>query len=74
MVFGVDKFRAKRNRYARNRIPESHLLGLAAVGGSVGALLGMICWHHKTRHHSFYLGVPIILIAQIAVAVWFFVD
>lgn len=63
----MDKQRARRNRW---RIPERTLLGAALLGGSVGALMGMYTMHHKTRHLKFTLGVPAILIAQIALAIW----
>ena len=45
---------------------------LAIFGGSVGALLGMQVWRHKTQHWSFRLGIPIILILQAAGLVWYF--
>ena len=41
---------------------------LAALGGSVGALLGMFVFHHKTKHKKFLIGVPLILLAQLALA------
>ena len=63
----VDKYKARKNRW---RIPERTLIGSAFLGGSVGALLGMYTFRHKTRHLKFTLGVPAILIAQIALAVW----
>lgn len=63
----MDKQRARRNRW---RIPERTLLGAAILGGSIGALMGMYTMHHKTRHLKFTLGVPAILIAQIALAIW----
>ena len=63
VVYGVDKYKAKRGRW---RIPEATLLGLAVIGGSIGAWLGMKVWHHKTMHKKFQYGVPLILIAQIA--------
>lgn len=68
-LYGVDKLKAQRSRW---RIPESVLLGMAAIGGSVGAWLGMQVWRHKTQHVKFRYGVPIILIAQVALLVWFF--
>ena len=43
---------------------------LTAIGGSIGALFGMRIWHHKTLHKKFGYGVPLILLAQIALAVW----
>ena len=63
LTFGEDKRRAKRREW---RIPESTLMGLAAAGGSLGALAGMRFFHHKTRHRKFTAGVPALLIAQIA--------
>ena len=66
-LYGIDKWKAKRARW---RIPESVLLGLAAIGGSVGAWLGMRVWHHKTQHAKFRYGVPAMLVAQAAVLVW----
>ena len=68
VVYGVDKYKAKRGRW---RTPEATLLGLAAIGGSIGAWLGMKVWHHKTMHKKFQYGVPLILIAQIALVVAF---
>ena len=59
----VDKQKAKRNLW---RIPEATLLMSAAIGGSIGALAGMYTFRHNTRHLKFTLGVPAILIAQIA--------
>ena len=67
--YGVDKWKAQRVRW---RIPESVLLGMAAIGGSVGAWLGMRVWRHKTQHAKFRYGVPIILIVQVALLVWIF--
>ena len=63
MVYGVDKWRAVHNSW---RISEATLLTLAVVGGSIGALLGMQVWHHKTMHKKFKYGLPLILLAQIA--------
>ena len=62
----VDKFKAKRNLW---RIPEATLLGVAALGGSIGALTGMYTVRHKTRHPKFTVGIPVILAAQIIIAV-----
>lgn len=65
----VDKLKAKKNRW---RIPERTLFGSALLGGSVGAILGMYTFRHKTKHLSFTLGMPAILIAQVALAIWIF--
>lgn len=43
---------------------------VAALGGSLGSLLGMYTFHHKTRHPKFYLGIPAILIVQIGLGLW----
>ena len=67
LFYGIDKWKARRLRW---RIPESVLLGMAAVGGSVGAWLGMRVWRHKTQHKKFRYGVPAILVAQIVLLVW----
>ena len=65
----VDKRKAIKNRW---RIPERTLILSAALGGSIGALLGMYTFRHKTKHLSFTLGMPAILIAQVALAIWIF--
>ena len=62
-LYGIDKWKAKRTKW---RVPESTLLWWAAFGGSIGALLGMKIWHHKTLHKKFKYGVPAILIGQLA--------
>ena len=66
IVYGIDKLKARKNLW---RIPETTLLLLAAIGGSVGAWLGMRVWHHKTMHLKFKYGVPAILALQIAIGV-----
>ena len=67
LVYGIDKLKAKRGKW---RIPESTLLLLAAIGGSVGAWLGMKVWHHKTMHKKFQYGVPLLLILQLALGAY----
>ena len=62
-VYGWDKWKAKHGKW---RISEATLLMLALVGGTIGALLGMQVWHHKTMHLKFKYGLPLILLAQIA--------
>lgn len=66
-TYGIDKYKA---RHARWRVREASLLLLAALGGSIGALLGMHLFCHKTQHKKFRYGVPLILLAQVAVAVF----
>ncbi|SEA74640.1 Uncharacterized membrane protein YsdA, DUF1294 family [Xylanibacter ruminicola] len=63
IVYGIDKVKAMKGKW---RIPEATLLLLAIIGGSVGAWLGMKTWHHKTMHKKFKYGLPLILLAQIA--------
>lgn len=65
LVFGIDKRKARKGRW---RIPEATLIGLSAAGGSIGALLGMHLFRHKTQKRKFTLGIPAILIAQAALA------
>ena len=67
IVYGIDKYKAK---HAKWRISEATLLLLAVLGGSVGAWCGMKVWHHKTMHKKFKYGVPVILLLQVALAVW----
>ena len=62
IVYGIDKWKAKQGSW---RISEATLLELAIIGGSIGALLGMQVWHHKTKHKKFKYGLPLILLAQI---------
>ena len=62
IVFGIDKRRAKRHKW---RIPEKTLLLLACVGGSAGALCGMYMFRHKTLRKKFFIGLPMILVAQV---------
>ena len=64
-LYGIDKWKAKRSKW---RIEEVTLLGWAAVGGSIGAWLGMKTWHHKTQHRKFTWGVPLILMVQLTIA------
>ena len=64
-VYGVDKWKAKRSKW---RIREAALLLLAALGGSIGAWLGMKVWRHKTMHKKFKYGLPLIIILQVAIA------
>ena len=67
IVYGADKRRARKGKW---RVPEKTLFLLPLLGGSIGALLGMRVFHHKTKHWYFVWGVPAILLAQLALAVW----
>ncbi|MBQ1201377.1 MAG: DUF1294 domain-containing protein [Alistipes sp.] len=67
-AFGTDKWKAKKGKW---RIPESTLMLLALVGGSIGAWCGMRVWHHKTMHTKFRYGLPAIFIAQVIILFYF---
>lgn len=64
----VDKYKAKKGLW---RIRESTLMGVAAIGGSVGSLIGMYAVRHKTQHRRFTIGIPLILIIQIVALLYF---
>lgn len=65
----VDKYKAKKNLW---RIPEATLMLVAALGGSVGSLMGMYTVRHKTKHLKFVLGIPAILAVQCLIAYFLF--
>ena len=67
VVCGWDKRQAKKGR---RRVPENTLLLLCALGGSAAFWVAMYHFHHKTRKPKFYLGVPAILLVQVAIAIW----
>ena len=66
-AYGIDKLKARKGWW---RIPETTLLLLAIIGGSIGAWLGMKVWHHKTMHKKFRYGLPVIFLLQLALAVY----
>lgn len=66
-MFGADKKRARKGKW---RISEKALFAAALLGGSVGALLGMQVFRHKTKHWYFRFGIPLILLLQAGLAVW----
>ncbi len=68
-VYGIDKWKAKKSKW---RVPEATLWGMAVIGGSIGAWLGMKTWHHKTLHRKFRYGVPLIIIVQIALLIFIY--
>lgn len=63
----ADKQRARKNKW---RIKEQTLFLIALAGGSAGSIAGMYLFRHKTKHWYFVLGMPLILVLQIALAVW----
>lgn len=68
IIYGIDKYKANKGKW---RIPENSLIGLAIIGGSIGAYLGMRVWHHKTMHLKFKYGIPLIIIIQLIAAYMF---
>ena len=67
LLMTVDKYKAKKNLW---RIPESTLMTVALIGGSIGSLAGMYTVRHKTKHMKFTVGIPVILVLQIAAVIW----
>lgn len=63
ILMGADKSKARRHRW---RIPERVLFLSAILGGSLGATAGMWLFRHKTRHWYFVVGMPAILVLQVA--------
>lgn len=67
-LYGLDKYKAKTGAW---RIPEKTLLGIAVIGGSVGALVGMNFFHHKTKHWYFKYGLPAMVAIHLGIAAYF---
>ena len=63
----IDKVKAKKQRW---RIKERTLLSICAIGGSVGGLLGMYLFRHKTLHKRFSIGIPLMLLSHIAIGLY----
>lgn len=61
-LMGIDKYKAKKRAF---RIPEATLFLIAIIGGSIGSIIGMYAFRHKTRHWYFVYGMPFILLVQI---------
>lgn len=68
IAYGVDKSKSKKKKW---RISEKTLILLAVVGGSIGAILSMNIFRHKTKHLKFSIGVPVILVLHIVLAIVF---
>lgn len=64
MLMGNDKALARQKK---RRVSERRLLTYAAVGGSVGAYLGMRVYRHKTKHAKFFIGLPVMVIVHVVV-------
>lgn len=63
LLYGLDKYKSRHRMW---RVPESTLLLFALAGGSLGAWMGMHLCHHKTLHWKFRIGVPLIIVLQVA--------
>ena len=70
LIMYIDKKRAK---YGRWRIPEKTLLLVALLGGSIGTIIGMYTFRHKTQKIKFILGFPTILISEIIIVIYFLI-
>lgn len=66
----IDKKKAQKGKW---RIKEATLLILALIGGSIGAIVGMYTFHHKTQKTRFYIGIPVIVVIQILLIIAIFV-
>ena len=69
LLMHQDKKNARQHRF---RVPETLLLGISFCGGSLGAVCGMIWFHHKTRKPVFSVGLPVILFLQLGVLLFFY--
>lgn len=68
IVYGVDKWKARSGRW---RVPEATLMGLGALGGSVGAWMAMQLFRHKTQKKKFRYGVPALFVLQVAAVLFY---
>ncbi len=68
-LMGIDKRKARKNAF---RVPEATLFAMAIIGGSLGSFLGMHLFRHKTKHLSFIIGMPAILVIQIVIGILLF--
>ena len=64
-IMYIDKHKAINKKY---RIPEKNLFLICLMGGSLGLLIGMYKFHHKTKHNKFVYGIPLILILNIIIS------
>ncbi|SHK29736.1 Uncharacterized membrane protein YsdA, DUF1294 family [Anaerocolumna jejuensis DSM 15929] len=69
LLMGIDKYKARKNKW---RIKESTLFLSSVIGGSLGSLLGMFFFRHKTKHKKFLLGMPCILLIHICLLLYWF--
>ena len=67
LAMGIDKYKAQKDLW---RIPEGTLITIALIGGSIGAIIGMKCFRHKTKKLKFSVGLPTILISEVALVIY----
>lgn len=68
IIMGYDKHRAITRKW---RVPEAHLFFIAIILGSLGSIIGMFLFHHKTKHLKFTIGMPLILLIQVIIIYYF---
>lgn len=68
LSMGIDKFKSKHQMW---RTKEQTLFLIAILGGSIGSILGMYIFRHKTKHTQFTIGMPVILLTQIVLIIYF---
>lgn len=68
IIYGIDKYKSIKHKY---RISESTLIILAILGGALGALSGIIIFHHKTKKKKFIITIPIILLIWVYILIYF---
>lgn len=68
---GIDKWKARKQAW---RIPEKTLFLISILGGSIGSIAGMYTFHHKTKHWYFVIGMPLILIVQVAASCYIYIS
>jgi uncharacterized membrane protein YsdA (DUF1294 family) len=71
VIMGMDKKKARNNQ---RRIPERTLWGIAILGGAIGSYLGMNVFRHKTKHTSFNVGMPLLIVINVILIVYFFMS
>ena len=70
-VMGIDKWKARKQAW---RISEKTLFLISILGGSIGSIAGMYTFHHKTKHWYFVIGMPLILIVQVAASCYIYIS
>ncbi len=71
VLMGMDKKRARKKQW---RIPERTLWGVSILGGAIGSYIGMCRFRHKTKHNSFRIGMPLLILLHVVLFVYFFMS